>query len=1190
MPAPYRDDIHFYPQDHHLQNQLLQDVDYREVELQWTRLLRRERLNANVKRALELRARHAPPGSDPSTLTFHTEGIIYYIGHLHSSSRGYVGQTSLAFMDRFRSHVAQARAMHRHGHNRFAGNELHRHMLHHGLSDLFCLPLQRVEQGPNSTAAFRDIAAPLEDRWAQYMGVMPSHSVQHNQRKRRGYNRYRPWTGSVNRQPASVATLPDHNPPRHPDEPVPPPAIPSVSGRHQGFFPNSPPTSPISPSWSPYTPQDSPIAPPFSPLTPQDSPVPPPWSPVTPSPPPPPPGSPAPQPNQGPPLVPPPPQSPASSTTDTSSTGESDTTSSSASSSQDIPHDNPWQDPRVYGYRDWTRRLRAMNRVRLNGQLHLQDLSHLDPFNPANLHKMLSACLTLNHDDIGITADDQMHLAQLLRAKLFGDPADNPAVDPPRVPFITIFTSPVFDFLSLEQIFAQDELTSLVPALLPKQPLLCFKYEDTLGKYWFNYHATARNFTWDQHQDLINRPCPCATYPHLVPDGHTHIICPLTDLVSDVPALATLTNMGTKYRLPVPDIHVDADLRNSTITALVSACRQYANALSELAGNPHAMSAWLALATTRVTAHVIDALPLGLHITRKGAAHLVHPLPGFTIDDIHHPLMQRIRREFVITHMDKADTNFVAYCRKHYLTTICDDLAPPPPTVNPVFQHIPRDPADILADDAAFLTTMGIPPGPPRLPVYAATAKLHKTPAASRFLTLSHNTSLTPLAKLLNHFFSSFMPHITQLWDKTMRPAGFSSSTLLFTPPGHPESYVISQSSQVIPRIQAYNRSMSSAIRPDAPRHIQTFDFTRLYTNLPHDDLVNKVSALIRESWPAQAQWYKVYPRKSTGHSTFKNTPPPPVTSWYSRDHGERYFVWTLESVCAAIQYLVSHTLLTFGDRVFRQTLGIPMGTNPAVHLATLLLFAYELAHVRRCTRFICDPTLQYFYPRVLTPADLPALLALTTPELFIRRKDIARFILFQFRFTCRYIDDILALGNIIIKDMLFETRLFLGFAGIYPICLGITLASAGTTAPYLDMRLYFLPNGLLTTELYDKRREQRFANIQLVRFPHVSSNLSDRCKYNCISGEFHRLRRIVLQQDNFCRELARVQVQLESRGYSSRRLLRRLHKHCHAYPHLYNCTPRVLLQQIQIYYAIHKHQGLHPYPAPLPLLPEHLV
>ena len=41
------------------------------------------------------------------------------------------------------------------------------------------------------------------------------------------------------------------------------------------------------------------------------------------------------------------------------------------------------------------------------------------------------------------------------------------------------------------------------------------------------------------------------------------------------------------------------------------------------------------------------------------------------------------------------------------------------------------------------------------------------------------------------------------------------------------------------------------------------------------------------------------------------------------------------------LDFLIDNIFVTFGGRVFRQTVGIPMGTNCAPHLADLFLFLY---------------------------------------------------------------------------------------------------------------------------------------------------------------------------------------------------------------------------------------------------------
>ena len=76
------------------------------------------------------------------------------------------------------------------------------------------------------------------------------------------------------------------------------------------------------------------------------------------------------------------------------------------------------------------------------------------------------------------------------------------------------------------------------------------------------------------------------------------------------------------------------------------------------------------------------------------------------------------------------------------------------------------------------------------------------------------------------------------------------------------------------------------------------------------------------------------------------------------------------------LDFLIENIFVTFGGRVFQQTVGIPMGTNCALFLPTCLLYYVEA----------------YFIHGLL------------------RKKDKKLAISFNLKF--RYIDDVLSLNN----------------------------------------------------------------------------------------------------------------------------------------------------------------------------------
>ena len=59
-----------------------------------------------------------------------------------------------------------------------------------------------------------------------------------------------------------------------------------------------------------------------------------------------------------------------------------------------------------------------------------------------------------------------------------------------------------------------------------------------------------------------------------------------------------------------------------------------------------------------------------------------------------------------------------------------------------------------------------------------------------------------------------------------------------------------------------------------------------------------------------------------------------------STDH-RGYKLWSCQNVCDALSYLLDNSYIRFGNRLYRPSVGIPMGTNCASLVADLFLFCY---------------------------------------------------------------------------------------------------------------------------------------------------------------------------------------------------------------------------------------------------------
>ena len=94
---------------------------------------------------------------------------------------------------------------------------------------------------------------------------------------------------------------------------------------------------------------------------------------------------------------------------------------------------------------------------------------------------------------------------------------------------------------------------------------------------------------------------------------------------------------------------------------------------------------------------------------------------------------------------------------------------------------------------------------------------------------------------------------------------------------------------------------------------LSTYDFSTLYTTLPHNLIKEKLINLI--------EW------------TFKREGSPYIAcnerqAFFTSQDTKRYKLWSCQNVCEALIYLLDNIYIRFGTKLYRQIVGIPMGTN----------------------------------------------------------------------------------------------------------------------------------------------------------------------------------------------------------------------------------------------------------------------
>ena len=192
---------------------------------------------------------------------------------------------------------------------------------------------------------------------------------------------------------------------------------------------------------------------------------------------------------------------------------------------------------------------------------------------------------------------------------------------------------------------------------------------------------------------------------------------------------------------------------------------------------------------------------------------------------------------------------------------------------------------------------------------------------------------------------------------------------------------------------------------------LSTHDFSTLYTTLPHYLIKEKLIDLIERTF------YKKEGKLYIAGNGFKNA------FFTSKDHHKGYHLWSCQNVCDTLSFLLDNIYIRSGTKLYRQIVGILMGTNCAPLVADLFLFCYERDSMKHLS------------------------------------SDNQADVIKAFNSTSRYLDDLLNIDNPYFEGMVNQ---------IYPSELQLNKANTSDTEPpFLDLHLP-TSNGIFSSKIYD--------------------------------------------------------------------------------------------------------------------------
>ena len=307
--------------------------------------------------------------------------------------------------------------------------------------------------------------------------------------------------------------------------------------------------------------------------------------------------------------------------------------------------------------------------------------------------------------------------------------------------------------------------------------------------------------------------------------------------------------------------------------------------------------------------------------------------------------------------------------------------------------------------------------------------------------------------------------------------------------------------------------------QPHTPNtHASTHDFSTLYTKLEHKAIITHTSTILETLFTHIA----AYKNTTPGLLRLKINTTTNSFEWVIQVKSNpklkpNTFLLTHTLLAKWIEILITNTYITHMGKIFKQIIGIPMGTNCAVHLVDLILFTYEYNYL-----------IKQLIKRKYTRID-------------------------ALRYTRRYLDDITTLNNPDYNDYKYK---------IYPKHM-LTLNEESKGLPFhcLDFHIFYnndpnpTYNGICST-LPSKRDDPKFKGLRFTRYPHPKSFINQALLYNTVTTELHRYHRIITLRLHFEYQVSDFFNYLINKGYNYNKLFKKLHHF------IYNHLPFYQTQQ----------------------------
>ena len=267
-----------------------------------------------------------------------------------------------------------------------------------------------------------------------------------------------------------------------------------------------------------------------------------------------------------------------------------------------------------------------------------------------------------------------------------------------------------------------------------------------------------------------------------------------------------------------------------------------------------------------------------------------------------------------MTPIDKASSNVAVICKRYYAEVVLKEIGILG-NGSETYEKADRSKDEIIDDNRIYSEKLGykLSEKEKDLPTMYWIPKMHKNPVKHRFIVASKSCSTKQLSKAVSNTFKL----IHRQTENFHRFSKFDANYNKF--------WVIQNADPVLATLKKINDKKSA-------KRISCFDFSTLYTNIPHDKLLERLNGLVDFAFKGG----------NRNNICFNYN----GTAYWGRKAKKKCF--TKHSLKQALNHLISNCYFSVENIVLRQKIGIPMGIDPAPFWANLFLYTYEHEYIKK--------------------------------------------------------------------------------------------------------------------------------------------------------------------------------------------------------------------------------------------------